>query len=285
MTDRRCFVIPANAALGGTLSGGAWAAEQPLDHLLLPTIYQDVARCVSAVPADRQFDIVLPRRTSVGAIAIAGHTLAKTRRVRVSWWADAAGSLPTGPAPAWTPLYGRVSRTADLSIDHPEWLTGRPTDAELDRYTRTWLAIPERRVRARRVRFEFDGETPFDLGHLFLGELFRSGWPMAFGRELKAVSRSVVDTTPGGRRIADRRRPLRKMRVTFEDLTKDEAARWMDLSIDRDTIEPLLFVPDPGDPRHWWREVFLATLTELVGWEEKDDGYYRVVVDIEELLA
>lgn len=132
---------------------------------------------------------------------------------------------------------------------------------------------------------EIDGTEPFDLGHLFVSEIFRPDWPMAYGRTLEPVSRSVVDTTPGGRRIGDRRRATRKMRVVFEDLTKDEAMRWMDVSIDRDVIEPLLFVPDPGDPRHWWREVFLATLTKLVGWTEKDDGYYRVEIEIEELIA
>ena len=75
------------------------------------------------------------------------------------------------------------------------------------------------------------------------------------------------------------------MQVTFEDLTKDEAGRWLDISMLQDVVEPLLFVPDPGDPRNFWREVFLARLTKLAGFTEKDDGFYRVVVEIEEIIA
>lgn len=75
------------------------------------------------------------------------------------------------------------------------------------------------------------------------------------------------------------------MSVTFPDLTKDEAGRWLDISVTHDVVEPLLFVPDPGDPRNFWREVFLARLTKLAGFKEKDDHYYEVSVELEEIIA
>jgi len=61
--------------------------------------------------------------------------------------------------------------------------------------------------------------------------------------------------------------------------------RWFDIAMVQDVVEPLLFVPDPGDPVNFWREVFLAKLSKLVSSVEKEDGFYRVVIEIEEILA
>lgn len=278
--DRRCFLLHGNRAPSGTLSGGTWATD--LDNLLLPTLREDVARCTTGVLEDAVFTLSLPKVMTIGGFAIVGHTLVGGAKVRLTW---KRGGVTVG-IPAWQDVFPRVNKTRDLSYDDAEWWTGRPSAKLRQVYTSTFLVVPDARLRADAVTVEIDArEQSFDLSYLFASSLFRPNWPMAYGRTLEPVSRTVTDLTPGGRAVHDRRRPLRRMQVTFEDLTKDEAGRWLDISMLQDVVEPLLFVPDPGDPRNFWREVFLARLTKLAGFTEKDDGYYRVVVEIEEIIA
>lgn len=279
--DRRCFVLHGNRAAEGALSGGSWAL--PLDNMLLPTLKEDVARCTTGVPADAVFTLQLPKVMTVGALAIVDHTLPAGAKARLTW--RRAGAV-VGPSPEWVAVYPRATRTRNLSYDEAEWWTGRPSARLRAAYTSTFLVVPDQRLRADTVTMEIDSRSAaFDLSYLFVSPLFRPDWPMAWGRDLSAKSRTVTDTTPGGRVVAGRRQPHRRQRVTFEDLTKAEAMRWLDIAMVQDTVEPLLFVPDPGDTINFWREVFLARLVELVTITEKDDGYYRVVVDLEEILA
>jgi hypothetical protein len=279
--DRRCFLVHGNRAPEGVLSGGDWGGT--LDDLLLPTLRQDVARCSSGLLADASFHWRLPKVMTIGALAIVGHTLPGGAKARLTW---SRAGVAVGAAAEWRAVFPRVARTRDLSFDDAGWWTGRPSARLRDVYTPTFLAIPDARLRADAVTVEIDARgQAFDLSYLFIASLFRPDWPMAWGREVEPVSRTITDLTPGGRAVHDRRRPLRRQRVTFEDLTKAEAARWLDISMLQDVVEPLLFVPDPGDPINWWREVFLARLTKLTGFTEKDDGYYRVAVEIEEIIA
>lgn len=282
--DRRCFVLHGNRAPEGALSGGHWAL--PLDNLFIPVLKEDVARCTTGRLADAVFTLSLPKVMTVGALGLIDHTLPAGAKARLTWRRGGPDGAVVGPAPEWRPVYPRIARTRDLSYDDAEWWTGRPSVKMRTVYTPTFLVVPDARLRADTVTVEIDSrEAAFDLSYLFVSPLFRPGWPMAWGREMTAESRTVTDVTPGGRVVAGRRQPQRRQRVTFEDLTKDEAMRWFDIAMVQDVVEPLLFVPDPGDPVNFWREVFLAKLSKLVGSVEKDNGYYRIVIEIEEILA
>lgn len=279
--DRRCFLLHGNRAPDGVLSGGNWAL--PLDNLLLATLKEDVARCTTGVLSDAVFTLTLPKVLTVGALAIVDHTLPAGAKARLTW---RRGGAVVGPPPDWQPIYPRTDSTRSLSYDDAEWWTGRPSAKLRSVYTPTFLTVPAARLRADSVTVEVDARgAAFDLSYLFISPLFRPDWPMAWGRELSADSRTLTDTTPGGRVVAGRRRPQRRQRVTFEDLTKAEAMRWLDIAMVQDVVEPLLFVPDPADAVNFWREVFLARLTKLVSTTEKDDGYYRAVIEVEEVLA
>lgn len=272
--DRRCFLLHGNAFPAAALSGGDWAL--PVDNLGLPNLFQDVARCVSGDFADSQFTAAWAKPFVVGGLALLGWTGRPGGKIRLTW--RLRGDV-VGPTPAWIDIRPRVARTRDLSFDDANFWTGRGDGP--------FIFIPPARLRADSLTVEFDGlGQGFEISYLFLSPVFRPDWPMAWGRKLEPASRVKTAKTIGGMVIAGPRlAPQRGMNLTFEELTKAEAMRWLNISMSHDVVEPLLFIPEPSDPRNFGREVFLASLAKLTGFDEVAPDRYRVALELEEIVA
>lgn len=280
--DRRCYVLPDNALIDAAISGGNWTASP--DNLTIGNLVQDVARCSTGLLADATFTASWAGKArTIGAVALIGYTGPAAGRVRLIFRRGGVEVLRT----RWDWLWPRIAKTADLTPDHPGWLTGRPATKERALYTHIWLWTPPARLRADAMTVEIDARGgSFDLSYCFAAGLHRPAWPMGWGRKLDQTDATPQATTLGGMVITGARLPAqRSQAVTFFELTKTEAMRWLDISRGRRAIEPVLFVPDPGDPANWMREVFLATFDGLLGFEENDVDRYEVGVKFKEIIA
>lgn len=281
-TDARCFLLHGNRLAEAALSGGDWAL--PLDNLAIANLYQDVARCVTGDPADAVIQATWSRPMTVGGLALVGYTGPASSKIRITWTKD---GVTSGPPPAWTPIVPRVARTIDLSYDDASWWTGRPSAKLLATYTPIRFEVPAIRTRADALMIEIDSRgEPFDLSYLYVSPLFRPAWPMDWGRKMAPTSRRRVATTLGGMLVAGpAAKAPRRQTVTFQELTKTEAMRLLDIGLTHDVVEPVIYVPDPTDSRNHWREVYMARFVELVSWEEVSPDRYRATVIIEEIIA
>ena len=71
--------------------------------------------------------------------------------------------------------------------------------------------------------------------------------------------------------------------MTFQHLSKGEAARLYDYAL-REDIHPAIFVPDPNDPVHEFREVFPAWLSVVSAPRQtsvKDE--WSITINLEEM--
>lgn len=279
--DRRCFILADNALVGAAFSGGAWAS--PPSNLAIGNMLQDVARCSTGEAADAVFTASWGRPITVGALALAGYTGPAGGRVRLVFRRAGAAVLATG----WEYLWPRIAKTADLTPDHPGWLTGRPSAAERAAYPHMWMWLPSSRLRADTVTVEIDARGgAFDLSYGYVAPMFRPDWPMGWGRELTQDDKTPLSVTLGGMIIEGARLPVQRLQaVTFHDLTKVEAMRWLDISRQRRRAEPVLFVPDPGDRANWMREASIWVFDALLGFKEISVDSYEVTVKIKEIIA
>jgi hypothetical protein len=274
MMDRRCFLLHNNALAAAALTdGGGWVGLPA--NLGAGDLYEHVARHVGGGVASITLD--WGRRRSVGGLALVGYTGPKTGKIRLTW---RRGGDVVGP-PAWERISQRAVRSQDLLWEDPNWWRG---DGDGD----TYLFIPPARLRVTSLTIDIDagGAAEFDLSYLYVASLWRPDWPMGWGRALDLTSRTRASKTRAGGLIAGPRlRPQRTMQVTFEELTDREREAWQRIAAAHDAVDPLLFIPDPGDRIAWGSEVFLARLTKLAGWKQVGFDRNQVTLEIEEMVA
>lgn len=271
--DRRCFLLHSNAFTAAAITaGGGWV--KPVSNLGIGDLYQHVARHVGGGVAS--FELAWAKVQTIGGLALTGYTGPGGGRIRLTWRrsGDVVG------APRWEPLHQRVTRTRDMAWSHPHWWSGRGDG-------KTYLDIPPAPIRGDALTVEIDAAVDeFDLSHMFVAPRWRPAWPMAWGRPLDLTSRTRISKTRAGGLIAGPRLPpQRSMQVTFEELTDREREAWQRIATAHDTIDPLLFVADPGDRVAWGSEVFLARLSQLAGWKQIGPDRNQVILDIEEVVA
>lgn len=123
----------------------------------------------------------------------------------------------------------------------------------------------------------------FDLGYLFAGNPLAPRWTYSRSREMSIRSNTLRDRTAGGRQILSRRTGARTQRVTFQHLSKGEAARLYDYAL-REDIHPAMFVPDPDDAVHEFREVFPAWLSVVSAPRQTTiPGEWSITIQLEEM--
>ncbi|SMH62835.1 hypothetical protein [Azospirillum agricola] len=257
-------ILDENLALTATLSGGTWV--RPLDNLLDPTVREVTARCASGDIADAWFDVVFPSRERWDTLVLAGGTLARAAGYRLTWYSDPVDRSPGailagGPSTPVLPVFPRSGRASATPYYQRNWWRLAPSERDLAGKTRQLIVRPPRSPRCRALRVEIDNRgQSLDLGHLFVTRAFRPDWPHDWGLTIETVPASVVDTTPGGRRIVDERPAPRRKTVRFADLAEDEAMRVLDLGQRLGSGGPVLMIEDITRTVHLWRRTWLATL-------------------------
>ncbi|MBN9530512.1 MAG: hypothetical protein J0H82_30170 [Alphaproteobacteria bacterium] len=264
-TARNCvFAIPrwsAEATWDG--DAGYAAAAYPLSNLgTLPLLY--VWR-TTGVDADRTWFVgTLPQRRPVRCISIVAHNLTSVAEFELDLWDN---PTRTG-SPMFSTrddVYPRIYPWVIRRWEDPYFFGGRPSDAELAAYRRIrpiWL--PETfRVQSFRLRL-IDEANP--AGYLQVGLCDVAwGWQTSvnfnWGHQFGPSVQTRVEETESGEPIFDERPQRLIHRISIDDMPRDEVmVRAFDLIRSHDAVRPFTFVPDPGEPQHWLRDVVFARL-------------------------
>lgn len=282
VSTAQCRILDRNLALEGHLRGDGWIH---LDDVLLPTLVEDVARWASSSVAT--LEIVTPSREPVTALLVSGATLRRDAEVRITYAANDACTVlvPGAPPPEWRRILQRAWRRDSLGWSHKGWWMGRPSARDLAGYPLSIIDLPSRcRPLVTRVEINNKGEE-FDLGHLFLAAALVPRWGFAWGREISLDTRSHLDRTAGGGRIAFYKRPARITSFAFERLAEDEAAMFQDLGMRLDAIGPVAVIPEPKKTRHLWRETYVGFLRDTIARRQVNVNLWQATLKIEEMLG
>ncbi|PWR23349.1 hypothetical protein [Zavarzinia compransoris] len=274
---------------GVTLGGGTWSL--PVTNLLTRAMVAQPARCTAiATPGAATVTIDFGEDVSISRWAVFHITASlggSTYRLRASSTSGHAGDLlDTG----FQPIFRGTSPSMSLPWEHPGWWYGLPREKDVTGYPRHLvIAIPATKARWWSVEFS-DPTNP--AGYLDLGYMI-AGTPISFehnfdlGRRRGRTSRSIIEMTPGGGQIIDRRRAVRSHSMTWSMLSVAEASTIYDLAQNRDGVDLVLFIPDPDllDAASI-RDVFPARLVGSIGeMSRTGDGLWTVSVTLEELIA
>ena len=269
-----------NVALEATLSGGDWG--DTLNFALDPQIESNPARAADRLLASTQFLMTWDEARFVTDIVLAGHTAGLDDRFRVTAY-EGETVIATID---WTDFFGRLYDTSELPWEQENWFTGKPRLKDISGYAfHRRIRFPTL-IAPTSILIEIDataGTGDFDIGYLFAANPLSPGWTYAWGREVAIRSNTLRDRTAGGRQILSRRVGARAHRVTFPHLTKGEAMRIYDFVM-REDIHPAMFVPDPDDAVHEFREVFPAWLSVVSAPRQTTiPGEWSITIQLEEM--
>lgn len=288
MADYRLMLLFPNLAERAVLSGGAWAANRPLDNLKTRHV-SHYAETSDLAPASTQLTATLPRAAMLQAAAVVGincstpeHGMA-TSRLEVR---DEGGvvTYDSGEVPVW----GAFHSTAHLDWEDPNWFDGAPIEEDLERRA-TWPLIhvlPERAA-AKTVTLTFsDPDNPagvLRLGRLWLASGFRFANNYSEGATTGMENDTRVAVTPSGAEHFDVRDGYIVFRFAVEDLDDAEAfGRALDFVRRAGLDREVLVVPDPTDTLNLQRRSFVGRLRRLSPIEQAASGRNNTAWEIKE---
>ncbi len=264
-TVRNCvFAIPRWSPGAAWDGDAAYAAPlYPLDNLgTLPLVY--VWRSLGCDAGRTWFGGTLDRRRPVRCVSLVAHNLTSVATFELELWDNAER---TG-APMYTltdDIYPPIYPWGVRRWEDPYFFGGRPSDSELAAYRRIrpiWL--PETfRAQSWRIRL-IDEQNP--AGYLQVGLCDVSwGWQTSvnfnWGHQFGPSVGTRIEETESGEPIFDERPQRLTHRISFDDMPRDEVmVRAFDLIRSFDAVRPFTFIPDPGEPQHWLRDVIFARL-------------------------
>lgn len=258
-----------NLAEAATFSGGVWLDGPGLGLANLKdsiTYVAAPARCADIGDlASSQFEADLGVARSINLVALLFHNLSLAAKYRVTL------RSPTGTfaAPAlqtdWLPVYGRLFPSASLPWESSNWWLGGAAAEDVGLYPpHKFIELPA--TTAIGVRVELDDQLN-PHGFIDVGGAWISGtWSPAInfdrGRTVGITPRGIVEETPAGRFIVEKRQARRQLTVNWSNLTTDEAYRLFDAGMAASNGETVILVPDIEDEASLIREAFPATFQQ-----------------------
>lgn len=281
-----------NLAPAATLSGGAASPDFPLANLQdesrytgAPARWEDVADLEAT-----QFDAVLPAPKAIDLVALLFHSFKLTDQYRLTV-AGADGDL-NAPVydSGWQPIYGETAGyIEDMEWEDDNLWTGQLLEEDLDLYPpHKYLWLPDVTISGA-IRLEFDASENsdgyFDIGGLWIGRTFSPEMNFERGRGLGIAARDQVDESPSGRRIAEERRPRRRIAINYAMLQDEEIYRLFDAGMRSRSTRTVLFIPNPGDERSTLREAFPGYFSSLPDPRITYPGLGALTATLEEIIA
>lgn len=282
-----------NLATGAAISApaGGWSALWPVANLLIEERYLAApARCLTPTDLTRsRFQLLFPEPTIVRLMALFFTTLSRAARYRLTFTtlADTAFAAPVQTV-GWNWVYPSLYDPEDLLFGASNFWDGAVLETDLDLYRRhVWMPVPE--VLCERVRVEVDDQTNaagfFDIGGAFATSGFSPQINFDRGRDLSVRARDLVDQTPSGRRIFERRSPERELAVSWSNLSDAEAFRFVDAAMRARSAGAVVFVPNLDDQGSLMREAFPANFSKLPGARTSWSGLGASAITLTEILA
>ncbi|EKE70898.1 hypothetical protein [Oceanibaculum indicum] len=190
----------------------------------------------------------------------------------------------------WMDAIPRIHSTADLPFEAENWFDGRPTERELEWYGRHLLHMRASTLSSRYLRISLDNSgapsaTHLDIGFLYIAGLWSPSFNHSFGLRQGLRFRDLAEEAPSGHKAFARRRSPRTLSVPYKALWKDTAMTLLDVQRQVGPAGLVLYAPAAVEPKHLFREVFLARFTapaELEFYAPR--GRRRTQLELEEAL-
>jgi len=242
------------------LSGGTWEESYPVENLgRLPL--SRVARSVGLGPLQTRFTAILRKSRPIQILGLIRHNFSRSATIRIRIFADISGQvlLHDETLDAWPVVYP----VDQLAWESDSFWDGRYSEDEMSGYSWTRPILLPKVMLARRIDFLItDLSNPngyIDIGMVEVAQGWQLGvnfdWDASYGFDFRSTSTRAL----GG---ADHFTQLDKPRVFQGQVTgldRGEAmSQAFELHRQMDLCNQFLWMPDPGEPLHWLRTVFLA---------------------------
>jgi len=202
-------------------------------------------------------------RRRIGMLGLVRHNFSITARHRLRLYADEAMTVPLYDS-GWRDVWPVVYRSRDLPWEAPNWWSGKYTAEELS--GGVWLLpmwLGGRLYVARGLHWEFADPDNAD-GYVQVGLCeIAAGWQVSSNFDYDAGEgfrpRTQLTEAMGGCIYPELRDKPRVFQGMVRYMDRDEAmARGFEHQRAADLKIPFLWLPHPGERRHWVREAFLA---------------------------
>ena len=276
-----------NHAQEAALAGGAW--QPPVANLQARFLPRG-ARTIGVDLDTTRFDVDLGRERTIKLVAIPGHTLSSSARVRIRLYADAAHAVckrDSGWLDAWPPVFS----TMELEWEDDNWWSGRVLPEDVAGMPHNFIYLPPRQVYCRYLSVEFDDRTNPE-GYLDLSRLFiAGGWQPVFnfsfdGLTLGYESNTYTDSSLSGAKHFEERPAPRVQAFRLDFMTRVEGVnKALAMTRALDISGEVFFISDPGNQMLMQQTSFLGRLRELSPLEYVTVGIHGMAYVIEEVVA
>lgn len=253
---------------GVLLSGGSWqTGSLGLANLRTPYL-AEVARSMSADPADTQFLCNLPRQYSIGGFALGPTNLRPSALLRIRSYADSTLAALVDDS-GYIALPSSKVDQLTIAWEDPGFWEG--VTQEFDDIGKgigkgaTFIYIPTARFVAGAVQVEiFDPGNPtgfFDIGRFFVSRTWRP--PYNYDEQGNSLDfEAVTDQEDGrsGTTFFNPRALRRTFKFGFPYLPDTEYREIYQIAVRSGIHNQIMVVPNPGDPSTYLREAFFGTL-------------------------
>lgn len=221
-----CWPNHVNEAV---LTGGAWSAALPLDHLATPTFAQ-VAESADATPASTQFDLTLPRFLPVGVVSLAAHNLTVDAEWRIRLWRDPAGTDLAWDS-GWLMVWPSVYSTDELEWEYDNFWLGTVDDAQRADFTPLATRFADEVQIVQRITVEISNPANPDgavrLGRVFAGDTWQPDYNAAYGIQYGHEIGTEFEAAgnPEQTEYADVKAAKRTVQFALDHLSEEEGFR------------------------------------------------------------
>lgn len=275
-----------NRAEQASLCGGAW--QTPLSNLQ-DRFLTRVARSAGLAPEATRFDVDLGRERTIKLVAIPGHTLSTSARIRIRFYADAARAVLKSDS-GWRDVWPALFATTDLEWEDDNWWSGRVLAEDVDKLPRQFFYLPPRQVFCRYLSVDIDDQAN-PVGYIDLSRLFiTSGWQpifnFSYGGSLGWESTTLVDSSLSGAEHFEERPPYRVVVFRLDYMDKVEATnKALAMTRALDVVREVFFVFDPADALLMQQRSFLGRLRKLSPMELIACRINGMAFEIKEVVA
>lgn len=270
-----------------TLSGGAWQPSLPLSNLQVREL-PEVARTADATLASTQFTINLGKLRSVRVVALAGHTISITGKIRIRIYADGAFTTLLYDS-GWLDVWPSIYPFGSVPWDDPRFWDGKPTAEDLAGITWLYTNLLPAAVVGQYIKVEINDTANPDgfisIGRAFVASQFQPAINMSWGASIGYEDKTPVAEALSGTEYFDQRQPYRIARVKLDWLSEAEGfGTALDMQRRQGISGEVLYMYDPDDTTYRVMRSFLGRMRMLSAIEAPSFGRTATAYEIKEIL-
>ncbi|HML52854.1 MAG TPA: hypothetical protein PKC79_02045 [Solidesulfovibrio magneticus] len=281
-----CLLCWPNYADAASYSGGVW--QTPLVNLR-DRFLTKVARTAGLSLEATRFDVDLSRDRTIKVVAIPGHNLSPSARIRVRLFADAARTILRADS-GWLDAWPAIFATADLEWEADNWWSGRVLAEDVARLPRSYLYVLPRQAFCRYLSVDLDDQANpagyIDLARLVVAPGWEPQFNFSYGVGLGWESATLAETSLSGAEHFEERSPSRVVSFRLDYMNRVEATNQA-LAMTRalDVSGEVYFVFDPANHLLMQQRSFLGRLRQLSALEHVACNINGMAFEIKEVVA